>query len=152
MKRLPILLAVLFLAGCCMKSVNVKPQVSGLDLKTMAGLSGNIDIAIPMKECCPSKSQKAILATFQQTQQDLLARLIANDPVLGATDDARRAQYNSLVAATNAAIANWVVACRTDAVSGEAPRGMRVSAAQALVSVAEAVQKVKDQLSGRQRL
>lgn len=108
MKEIQILLlatAVFGLSGCCMKSIEIKPQMDSLDLKTAKVGSFNADIKLELKECCPTKEQKIIALSIQSKMEELYTKLL-NDEITLET-------YNAKIKAASNAIKNVVLVCST---------------------------------------
>lgn len=95
--------AIFGLSGCCMKSIQIKPQMDALDLQTAQAGSLSANIAIDFKECCPSKEQEAIALKMQSSMADLYTQLLNNE--------ISQEDYNYKINAATNAIENVVLIC-----------------------------------------
>lgn len=102
-KILVLATAIFGLSGCCMKSIQMKPQMDALDLQTAQAGSLSANIIINFKECCPSKEQEKIALTVQSKITDLYTKLL--------NDEISMEEYNEKINAATNAIENVVLVC-----------------------------------------
>lgn len=95
--------AMLGLSGCCMKSLELKPKMDALDLKTAKVGSLSSEIVIQFKECCPNKEQEKIALSIQSKITELYNKLL--------NDQITLEQYNQKIDAAKNAIENVVLVC-----------------------------------------
>lgn len=100
-----LLTAIFTLSGCCMKSIEMKPQMDSLDLQTAKVGSFSADIKVELKECCPTKEQKKIALSIQSKMADLYSKLL--------NDQISLEKYNEKIDAATNAIEKVVLVCST---------------------------------------
>ena len=98
-----IFLIFLFLEGCCLKSVTLKPELNAVDLKTAKAGSANFEAKLDFKDCCPSKEQEALALKVQDGVQKLYDKLLNNEITLE--------EYNKKIQAAKDAIENVILIC-----------------------------------------
>jgi len=106
MKTMKILLfiALVFgLSACCLKTIEIEPQMTNLDLRTLTVDSVYAKIKFELKECCPTKSQKETVKFLEAQTRHLYVMLLNNQITL--------AQYNTKIDAATRAIENVVLYC-----------------------------------------
>jgi hypothetical protein len=106
MKTTTLLLSTTLLfafSGCCLKSIQIEPQLNNIDLRTATIDSAYAKLKFELKECCPTRKQKATI-TFLETQtRNLYVQLINNHITLS--------DYNAKINAAKYAIENVVLHC-----------------------------------------
>lgn len=96
-------LIFLFMEGCCLKSITLKPELNAVDLKTAKAGSANFEAKLDFKDCCPSKEQEALALKVQSAAQNLYDKLLNNEITLE--------EYNKKVQAAKDAIENVILVC-----------------------------------------
>lgn len=108
MKTTTLLLSTTLLfafSGCCLKSIEIEPQLNNVDLKTATINSVNAKLKFELKECCPTKEQKATI-TFLETQtRKLYIQLVNNEITL--------IDYNNKISGAKNAIESVVLYCKS---------------------------------------
>ena len=106
MKMMKILLftALVFgLSACCLKTIEIEPQMTNVDLRTLTIDSVYAKIKFELKECCPTKSQKETVKFLEAQTRHLYVMLLNNQITL--------TQYNAKIDASTRAIENVVLYC-----------------------------------------
>jgi hypothetical protein len=99
------ILGIAILPSCCLETINMKPQMSTVDLKKATAGTANFDVVFTFKECCPSKKQKALALRLQERVGDLFDELLEAKITL---DD-----YNSKIAAAEVAVTKVILVCKS---------------------------------------
>lgn len=98
-----LFLIFLFLEGCCLKSVTLKPELNAVDLKTAKTGSVNFEAKFDFKDCCPTEEQKQLALKVQDTIQKDFDRVVKGEITFE--------EFNSHAKAAKDAIENVILVC-----------------------------------------
>lgn len=111
--RLPIMLFVfLLISGCCLKSVNLKPELNAIDLKAAKAGSASFDAKFEFKDCCPTDKQKELALKIQDAVQRDYEKLLKGEIPLD--------EFNNHIKAAKDAIESVILVCSAKAVAVKA--------------------------------
>ena len=102
-KTLLLVTTVFALSGCCMKSVEVKPEVNALDIQAAKAGSFNATLKVELQECCPSKAQEKIALDVQSKMTVLFDKLL--------NDEITLEKYNEKIKAASDALKIVILTC-----------------------------------------
>ena len=91
--------------SCCLSSIEIKPEMSALDLKTAQAGKLSVSAKFMFKDCCPTKQQENIALQIQQKIAELFDKVVRNEISL--------ASYNEKVQAASNAIEKVVLVCKS---------------------------------------
>jgi hypothetical protein len=96
-------LAVGFSGCCSIKSIEIEPQISNIDLQSAKIDSAYAKVKFELNQCCPNKQQRETIAFLEAQTRNLYVQLVNNQITLN--------QYNAKIAAAKRAIEGVVLHC-----------------------------------------
>ncbi|MBI3582359.1 MAG: hypothetical protein HY096_00225 [Nitrospinae bacterium] len=91
-----ILFTFLLLGGCCLKSINLKPELNALDLKAVKAGSADFNVIFEFKDCCPTDKQKEIALKMQDSVQKDYEKLQKGEITLDKFNEAIKAAKDAI--------------------------------------------------------
>jgi hypothetical protein len=108
MKAWVVVFLASFFTGCCMKSVEVTPYATALDVTAAKVGAGGIKTQFDFSQCCPSGNQQAIAEKLQEKMALGFQKLVDQQSV--SEDELDR--YNKKVDVAHAALTKVVLLCQ----------------------------------------
>jgi hypothetical protein len=129
-------IALIVSAGCCLDSIQLKPELNALDIQAAKAGSASFDLDFKFQECCPEDKQKELALLVQEGVRNQFNRLLLSEITLET--------FNSQVKAAKEAIEKVILVCKASKETKNAP-GL-----EQVFSLDEAwaeVKRVSDQLN-----